>query len=351
MQKFLARAKASPLSHAIALLIGVLAAYGVSIVVDNGPDHRTVTVRIGQAPAVPVPNATTVAGADAKRDNVIPLDAAAKSIVRQANAAPDTLDLAGDLRGHDTGPAGVLQPPLAAPSWPGCRTAFVRNFSSRHGNSPRLIWLHYTGGGNRPGWSDIDGLTAYANNTASQVSWHFNIDREGHCAYTVPLQYKAWTEAGANSTGVGIEFVGTGGEPDYAGALHSPGFRKLAAVVIRIAKLEHIPLRLGAVSNCAPTRSGIVTHWMGGPCSGGHIDIKPYSLPGVIAKIRALAAPKPISDKTKVVCRKYAWFGRPGSKLAASRSAQQRKLHGERRRYLLKWHIRCSSKGVATRAR
>jgi hypothetical protein len=348
MKTLVDRVRASKLSHLLVGLITAIAAIGVTVIVT--PDH-TVTVRVGQKPTVAVPNATTVAGADAKRDNVITLDPAAKALVRQANAAPDTLDLAGNLRGHDTGPAGVLQPPLAAPSWPGCRTAFVRNFSDRHGNTPRLIWLHYTGGGNRPGWSDIDGLTAYANNPASQVSWHFNIDREGNCAYTVPIQYKAWTEAGANSTGVGIEFVGTGGEPDYAGALDSPGFRKLAAVVIRISKLEHIPLRLGAVSNCSPTRSGIVTHWMGGPCSGGHIDIKPYSLPAVIAKIRALAAPavKPVSAHTQAVCRKYAWFGAPGSKLAGSRSAHQRVLHGQRRRYLLRNRIACSRAGAATR--
>jgi hypothetical protein len=335
----------------VAALLAVLAGAGITVIVAPGGGGHTVTVRVSPQPTVAIPNATTVAGSDAKRNDVIKLDPAAKSIVRQANAAPDTLDLAGGLRGHDTGPAGVFQVPLAAPSWPGCRTSFVRNFSSRHGNTPQLIWLHYTGGGNRPGWSEIDGLTAFSNNVQSQVSWHFNIDREGHCAYTVPVSEKAWTEAGANSTGIGIEFVGTGGEPDYAGPLNSPGFKKLAAVVIRISRIYHIPLRLGAVSNCSPTSSGIVTHWMGGPCSGGHIDIKPYSLPAVIAKIRALAgqSTKPVSAHTKVVCRKYAWYGPPGAASAAKHGVLSRTRHGERRRYLVRNHIACSTKGVATR--
>jgi hypothetical protein len=97
------------------------------------------------------------------------------------------------------------------------------------------------------------------------------------------------------------------------------------------------------------TRTGIITHWMGGPCSGGHIDIRPYDIVKVIAEIQQLQAPRPVSAQTKVVCRKYAWFGVPGSAKAKSRSAGQRAKHGVRRRYLIRNHIACSPKGVATR--
>jgi N-acetyl-anhydromuramyl-L-alanine amidase AmpD len=107
------------------------------------------------------------------------------------------------------------------------------------------------------------------------VSWHFGIDREGHCAYNVPITQKAWTISGLNSQTVNLEIVGTGHEPDYAG----PGIKKVAAVVGRIGRIEHIPLSLGATDgHCNVTRRGIITHWMGGPCSGGHIDIKPYDI-------------------------------------------------------------------------
>jgi hypothetical protein len=325
---------------AVAVLC-VLAGAGVTIIVS--PDH-TVTVHVGKTTAA-APAAVSVDGpdADTKRDDKLPLSPSAKAVYRSAaTIAPDVL---GDMRGTDHTAAGVVRGPLASQEWPGCKTAFVRAFSQR--TSPiKAIALHYTAGPNITGWGDVDGLTGFSNNTANQVSWHFGIDREGHCAYNVPITQKAWTISGLNSQTVNLEIVGTGHELDYAG----PGIKKVAAVVARIGRIEHIPLSLGATDgHCNVTRRGIITHWMGGPCSGGHIDIRPYDISKVIAEIVALQGPKPVSAHTQVVCRKYAWFGVPGSKLALSRSSSQRALHGGRRRYLVRNHITCSTKGVATR--
>lgn len=327
----------------VALLTG-----GLTVVIVNddggGGPARTTTIHVGARAS---PAAVSVDGpdADTKRDDPLTLSPSAKAVYRAApTIAPDVV---GDMRGSDHTAAGVVRGPLASQEWPGCKTAFVRSFSQRT-SSIRAIALHYTAGPNIAGWGDNDGLTAFSNNTANQVSWHFSIDREGHCAYNVPIQQKAWTIAGLNSQTVNLEIVGTGHEPDYAGA----GIKRVAAVVARIGRLEHIPLSLGATDgHCNVTRRGIITHWMGGPCSGGHIDIRPHDIVKVIAQIRALqpVAVKPVSEHTKVVCRKYAWFGVPGSKLALSRSADQRRKHGERRRYLVRNHIDCSPSGVATR--
>jgi hypothetical protein len=220
------------------------------------------------------------ADADRKADDAVPLPEASQQLVERAEKAPDSLDLGGGLRGEDSEPAGVLTGPLAAQEWPGCRTLFVRSHSARTA-SIAAIGLHYTAGGNLPGWQDLLGLTAYSNNVGNGVSWHWGIDREGNCAYNVPATQKAWTIGNLNSQTLNIEVVGRGNEPDYAG----PGFKKLSAVVRRAGRIYNIPMRLGAVSNCRVTRRGIITHWMGGACSGGHHDIRPYSIESVVARI------------------------------------------------------------------
>lgn len=178
--------------------------------------------------------------------------------------------------------------PLAAQSVPGCKTAFVRNRSSRQGRRPAVIYLHYTVSQNRPGWGDVDGLTAYSNNPRSGVSWHFNIDREAHCAYTVPLEDKAWTQLNANGHGIGIEATGTGREVDY---LDGAGFTRLQGVVRHVAKLYGIPLQQAVVRNCVVIRAGITDHRALGPCGGGHHDIGPYNTGAIVDRLTAPAVP------------------------------------------------------------
>lgn len=267
-------------------LLGLTAAY--VLVIPNptgGPPLATVT--IGQ-PAV---TTAMVDGADTdtKRDDPLPLTAKAVAVQQDA-AQGEIKDVEGNLRGPDTAPAGVLSGPQAAQEWPGCKTAFVKAFSSRQGTVPSGIAYHYTAGGNTAGWADLDGLTAYSNNLKNQVSWHFAVDREGHCTYNVPVNQKAWTIAGLNRETINFEIVGTGHEPDWAG---TAGLATVARITARIHRLyPKIPIALGATDGkCHITRPGIITHWMGGPCSGGHVDVKPYSIVAIIAAVRALATP------------------------------------------------------------
>jgi hypothetical protein len=307
----------------LALLAAIVASVSVVVVVsddnhDGRPDHVTVT--IAQKPAT-APEAVTVDGpdADTKRDDSIPLDKDAQAVVQDATKAPEKYDLGGGLRGQDDTPAGVLTGPLAAQEWPGCRTAFVHSFSQR--KSPvEAISLHYTAGLNLAGWSDLLGLTAYSNILKNEVSWHFGIDREGNCIYNVPTRYKAWTIGNLNSQTVNIEVVGTGRESDYAGK----GIAKVRAVVQRIGRLYGIPMRLGATDgHCNVTRTGIITHWMGGPCSGGHIDIKPYSITRVVAAMAKPAKPK-VSSSSSVLCRKINWWRHARERGQALRNANLR---------------------------
>ena len=321
-----------PLRGLVAVLALLVAFAGGTVVIDDGPP-RSITIT-ETVPAAPPATAVDGPDADSKRDDALPLNDAAQDVLENATRTPERFDMAGDLRGVDPEPAGVLDGPLAAQEWPGCKTAFVNSFSSRGGKRPELIWLHYTAGLNRPGWADLDGLTAYSNNVANQVSWNFGIDREGHCSYNVPVNHKSWAAANANRTAINIEVVGTGKEPDYAG---TAGMRKVGQVVRRITRIyPNIKIRLGAVSACSPTRSGIVTHWMGGHCSGGHIDIKPYDLPKVIAQI----ASGGVTATDRTTCRKLNWWrrhGRPGGK-ARARAIRRRKALARR-------HVTCTSKG------
>ena len=269
-----------------AIVAALLALTGVGVTVelvdDDRPDQprtRSVMIRVDGPDR------------DTKRDDKLVVTPPAQDLVERAEDAPGSLDLGGDLRGADKEPVG-LDPaaPLASQEWPGCQTRFVRAFSARApGVKPRAIGLHYTAGGNLAGLADMLGLTAYSNNTANQVSWHFLIDREGHCFYSVPTNHKAWTISALNSQTVNIEVVGRGNEPDYAG---SAGGRKLSQVVRRIGRVHGIPMQLGAVSNCNVTRPGIITHWMGGGCSGGHVDIRAYDIAAVVRRIAKDVKPR-----------------------------------------------------------
>lgn len=267
----------------LALLAMLLAALGITVSVvvtrEGGDRPSSVTVKVDGADA------------DRKRDDKLVVTPAAQEV---RHDLAESSDVSAPMRGPDASRAGVVTGPLASQEWPGCKTAFVGSFSSRRGVKPSALALHYTAGANTVGWADVDGLTAYSNRAANQVSWHFSVDREGHCAYNVPVTEKAWTIAGLNSQTINIEVVGTGRDSTYAG---SAGLAKLTAITLRIRRVYGIPLRLGATDgNCRVTRSGIITHWMGGPCSGGHHDIRPYALVPLIAHFQKAVSvvPKPV---------------------------------------------------------
>lgn len=252
----------------ILAVLGAVLAAGITIAVidDDGPGpHRGGSIHIG-------PSTVAVDGADAdtKRDDTVKLDQDGRELVGRL-VESDRGDLAaGELRGNDPTQAGVIEGPLAAQEWPGCRTAFARNFSSRNGSSPRIIVWHQTVS-HENGLSSQNALTARASDTRAQVSWHFLIGRSnGLCTYTVPTQYKAWHGGNANPFSIGIEVEAYGDEPSY---VTGAGKAKLLAVTARIARIYGIPLRRGAVSNCQPVRSGIVEHHDLGVCGGGHVDV------------------------------------------------------------------------------
>jgi hypothetical protein len=172
--------------------------------------------------------------------------------------------------------------PQAAGSQRGCATRTVRNMSSRGGVRARNIVLHYTVGPNRPGLTDMDGTTTLANNPAAGVSWHFLIDREGHCYFSVPLTMKAWTQANANPFSVGIEIVNSGRESNL---IDGAGKAKLALVISDTARKLDIPLGVGWVGGCAPQKPGVVDHFHLGACGGGHHDLTPLRSGGVAERV------------------------------------------------------------------
>lgn len=164
--------------------------------------------------------------------------------------------------------------PLATPQQRGCRSQFVGNYSSRHGVRPVQIVVHYTVSPNLPGFRDINALTAFANNPASGVSWHYNMDSQGNCAYTVRETDNAWTQATFNRVSLGIEFVSTGRPGDW---LTARGKQRAGRLLSDMARRWDIPLRRGATRGCVVTSRGIVQHADLGVCGGGHDDINPFS--------------------------------------------------------------------------
>jgi hypothetical protein len=119
-------------------------------------------------------------------------------------------------------------------------------------------------------------------NAGRKASSNFIIDTEGHCAYAVPIEGKAWTQAGGNPFAISYEIIAYGNESDYLGPA---GWAKLRSVQRQVAARTGIPLRRGAVSGCVPTRSGIVEHRDGGLCWGGHVDITPFSIDRAVKKV------------------------------------------------------------------
>lgn len=163
--------------------------------------------------------------------------------------------------------------PDAAPSWPGCTSRFVRNYSSRGGVKPTKLVAHITVSHNVPGWNDVWSIVNFFNSSASQASSHFVIDGEGHCAYIVRTGDKAWTNATGNPISVQIEFIAYGNE----GRLTAAQYKRGGEVFARAGKLYGIPLRRGTVVGCFGGLSGIVEHRDGGSCWGGHSDIRASS--------------------------------------------------------------------------
>lgn len=262
-----------------ALALVLMLAFGLSACGGRGapPPAKTVAA---------APPATAVDGPDkdTKRDDALPLDKEAQETLERVTDDPKG-DLAGKLRGPDKTPAGVIEGPLAAQEWPGCRTRFVRNFSQRKAAVRLIVWHQTVSHEN--GWSSQDALTARANDPRTQVSWTFLIaPTTGLCTYTVPLTQKAWHAGNANSISAGIEVERFGDEATY---VSGAGKARLLDVTRRIGRIENIPMQHGIVrfdAACRVTfiKPGILEHSELGRCGGGHIDVTPWLTTALIAE-------------------------------------------------------------------
>ncbi len=334
-------------------LVGIAAAvllfaYGVLTVLipDDEPaaPPTTITTKVDtldgspdKDKAIEVPAAAVEAAADGLAGETATGDGIDHTDARdETPAAASPLDLEENAEALQENRETTQALPTAGASGgaPGCRTQFVANQSSRRGVKPTIQVLHYTVSPNRPGWSDVDGITAFFNRSSSQASSNFVIDAEGNCAYIVPIEAKAWTQAGGNPWAVSYEIIATGREPDYLG---SAGYAKLRSVMRWVSQVAGIPMRAGAISGCAPSRSGIVQHADGGTCWGGHHDIGPFSFSAVLAKVTAGG----VTGTDRVTCRRLnSWrnAGRPRGG-AWERNSVRRKAA------LTKRGVTCATKG------
>lgn len=164
--------------------------------------------------------------------------------------------------------------PLASPSQDGCTTKLVGNFSSRSGITPRMFVLHYTVSGNRTGFSDMDAIWSWFNNSRSQASSNYLIDFEGHCYLMVSEASKAWTQGAFNSSSISIEFIATGSESaaTWKGA-GLAGLKKAAKVVADSIRRWDIPFRFVNPDGCTVT-AGITDHNRL-ECGNTHTDVEP----------------------------------------------------------------------------
>lgn len=270
---------------AIVAAIFLLSFVGLALTLSNDSDVVTPTA----------PASVLVDGPDKNEepDTRLVLNETAQEVFEDVADSPESFDVSGGLRGGDSGPVAEHTGPLASPNFPGCTTRILPTNWSNRTASVKAVGLHYTAGGNIPGLSDMNGLTGFASRASAGVSWHFLIDAEGNCYYSVPLSKKAWTIGNLNSQTVNIEVIGRGNEPSYPAA--PAGAKKLSQVVNRLGRIFNIPMQVGAVSNCVVTKKGIITHFQGGQCSGGHVDIKPYDFAKVVS---AIATGSPKCNKT-----------------------------------------------------
>jgi hypothetical protein len=333
----------------LAALAALLAAVTITVIVtsDDGPDgshHRTVTIRVGtdaqrgvdDTLTVPATAVQKVASSEAGHHEGEKDETPEGVPAAQIEAGREKAD---QLAAKDQ--LNVVAPD-AAPSQAGCRSRFLSSsFSSRRGVAPHMIVLHYTVSPNVAGWSDVDGVTAFFARVATQASSNYVLDGEGHCNYIVREVDKAWAQAAFNPFAISIEVINTGHEPVY---IRPAGFRQLARIVHDAAKRWHIPLRVGAVSNCVPSRFGIVTHQMLGLCGGGHVDITNYDAGhAVINALVKAARALDVSRLDRLRCSRLNAWRAAGRPVAGTHAAVLRK------RTLAAHHVTCLAGKAATR--
>lgn len=289
----------------LAVVAILISAISVVVAVDNGgdggggkPDKINVTVNAAPGDGQPTKTIEVpISAVEQARDDLDHKD---------LEAAPPNAQAPTDAQIEQA--ADVQQKVKALPEagavigFKGCATRIIPvNFSSRNGARATEQVMHYTVSANRPGWSDVNAIVALFSVSARQASSNFVIDTEGNCAYIVPIESKAWTQAGGNPWSVSYEVIDTGSESNY---LESAGFAKLRSVVQQVAQRTGIPLRRGAVSSsCTPISAGIVQHKDFGLCGGGHVDITPFSIDAVVNFVSQTGPVSPLTKQEEKVRR------------------------------------------------
>lgn len=283
-------------AHWAALVAVVLSIFAVTFTVTdeptpNGGHQKTYTFKVDRSGAPGVQTGTVTVPAPVQNAIAANLE----TNLQNQNPPGTTLQQTQAVQRAIDQTKATL-PPLstagATAGVPGCRTEFVVNQSSRHGVRPTELVLHYTVSPNRPGWDDVNAVVHLFNTSSAQVSSNFVLDGEGHCAYIVPLEAKAWTQAAGNPFSVSVEVINTGRESTY---IAPAGLKELRMIAKTVSQRTGIPIRRGRVANCAPVVSGIVNHDDFGICGGGHVDITPFSVDTVVKQLAAgLRIPKKV---------------------------------------------------------
>ncbi len=261
---------------------------------DGTPDRIDITVNTQPGDGVPTKTISAPAPLVEKAADVTESDLR----TTPAETPPAQVDAAEAQRDRIRETQDPLPTAGASAGFDGCVTRFVRNQSSRNGVRPQVQVLHYTVSPNRPGWDDVNAIVAYFNNPSSQASSHFIIDREGNCAYIVPIEAKSWTQATGNPIAVSYEIINSGSEGSY---MDTAGYVKLRHVAGQVAARTGIPMRRGSINGCSSSRTGIVQHADGGICWGGHHDIGPYSVDAVVKTITATVSTSHLTKRERVV--------------------------------------------------
>lgn len=311
----------------VAAAAAVLSLVGVTIAVtdsnnDGKPDTVTVTVNQARHDGQPSTEVTAPAALVEAADPHVEdsLDGGATTPAQKDAVAE------GHAKGNALPTAGAVQ------GFKGCVTRILpANYSSRPGVRPVWFVLHYTVSHNVAGWSDVNAIINLFSNPARQASSNFVIDAEGNCAYIVPIEAKAWTQAGGNPWSVSVEVIAYGDEDNYLGPA---GWAKLRSVASQVSARTGIPLRRGSVAGgCVPGRAGIVQHKDFGLCGGGHVDITPFSVDSAVKVLTP--KPNPLTKTERKIVRsahqpkgtghsEAYWRGRARERVRVFDAAHQR---------------------------
>lgn len=281
----------------VALLLG-LAGFTISVAVnsdDDGQGHKTKEYKfsVNEKAGDGAPEKTlTVPAPVVKKVATQVTDKQLKDETPELaeQVAPGELTAAQELATQVKATQPSLPTAGASQGFIGCRTQFVQNQSSRHGVRPIWQVLHYTVSKNILGWADVNSIVAFFDRSATQASSTFVIDAEGNCAYIVPIENKAWTQAAGNPLSISYEIINYGNELSF---MTSAGYARLRSVMEQVSARTGIPMRQGSIY---PARSGIVQHADGGYAWGGHHDIKPFPMDRVV---KVLTVSQPVPRKVK----------------------------------------------------